>query len=1229
MSGHLAEKCYKLVGYPPGHKLHNKGRRPNIHARQSNVIVGEDFPKNQVDKMNLISNQYQKILQLLHEKQNPADTHPPMANFTSLPSMSGITTCLSTYSHKSFDINNVPWIIDTGATDHMICNTVFFTTVTATVSYNVKLPNGQEVPVTHIGTVKLSTLITLENVLCVPSFTFNLLSAPTLTRNVSCCFVFLSNACFLQDLMSWTTIGLGEMKNGLYHLKHVEVSPDALMCTLSKSFNIHSLHSVCATNTNHLFDLWHHRLGHISNSRLQLIRDPVVIQTTRSTINEVPCSICPLARQHRLPFNQSLHKSSFNFELIHCDLWGPCSVAAYDGSRYFLTIVDDLSRSTWVYLLRYKSDTRKFIESFCNLIHTQFGAKIKYLRSDNGAEFHMQDFFHKNGIIHQRTCVETPQQNGIVERKHQHILNVARALRFQASLPLEFWNDCVLTATYIINRIPTPILHNRTPYEAIFHTDPTYHHLRVFGCLCFATTIGQGRKKFDSRARKCAFLGYPFGVKGYKLVDLETHEILLSRDVIFHEQIFPFKLPVPEPLPSHTLLPLTQPQPSDTRSSSTIEPLQNHIPDTPLSPTTSTNLSSDVNISPDTQDIYIQPDSQPSDFVSSSPHISQTPTPPLHVRKSARMKQAPKYLQDFHCQLASFNSSNSIQDTTAEAPSGNAVHLSNYLSYNKFSLPFQVFSASISSHTEPQTYAQAVTDPHWRMAMEDELKALEANQTWIMTDLPAGKRPIACKYVYKIKYNSDGSIERYKARLVAKGYTQEEGIDYHETFSPVAKLVTVRCLLAIAAVKGWGLYQFDVNNAFLHGDLQEEIYMKRPPGYTQGQSHQVCRLLKSLYGLKQASRQWYSKFSTSLLQFGFYQSKADYSLFIKQDNQSFTALLVYVDDIIVASDSPAVVKDIKVFLNHQFKIKDLGQLRYFLGLEIARTSQGIQICQRKYALDILATFGVLGSRPSKLPMDQNLKLSKEEGTPLSDSTYYRQLVGKLLYLTITRPDISYSVQTLSQFMDHPTDFHLAAAFKILKYIKGAPGQGLFFSSEHNLDITAYCDSDWASCPDTRRSVSGFCIFLGSSLISWKSKKQSVVSRSSAEAEYRAMAITSSEITWLSFLLTDLRINHPHPAVLYCDNKAALHIASNPVFHERTKHIELDCHLIRDKIQAGVLSTAYVSTKCQLADVFTKALPAYLLSFHMSKMGIVNYYAPSCGGMLKNKDEDAKLLKEKG
>ena len=812
-------------------------------------------------------------------------------------------------------------------------------------------------------------------------------------------------------------------------------------------------------------------------------------------------------------------------------------------------------------------------------------------------------------------------------------MNVARSLRFQANLPLDFWNDCVLTATYIINRIPTPLLQNRTPYEVVFKRIPTYDHLRVFGCLCFATTLSQGRTKFDSRARRCIFLGYPFGVKGYKLLDLETNKTFLSRNVTFHEQNFPFnKLTASS---SDVICPIVQhgvestinpPNINHTTSDPTIADIPSDVP-------MSTNLFPNAENSTDTCDTSMSIGhslSSPSfEDYSYSPISTSSSPSRIPVCKSTRIKQAPKYLQDFHCQLVSFNSSNPIQATATEVLPGKQFQLSNFLSYNKFSFPFQVFSAAISSHYEPQTYAQAVLDPHWHAAMQNELTALESNQTWIVTDLPLGKRAIDCKYVYKIKYNSDGSIERFKARLVAKGYTQQEGINYHETFSPVAKLVTVRCLLAIATVKGWGLYQFDVNNAFIHGDLQEEIYMKRPPGYTQGSPHQVCKLLKSLYGLKQASRQWYSKFSTALLDFRFYQSKCDYSLFIKRETHSFTALLVYVDDIIVASNSPAMVEKIKVFLDNKFKIKDLGKLRYFLGIEIARTTHGIQICQRKYVLDILASSGTLGSRPTKLPMDQNLRLSKEKGAILSDLTYYRKLVGQLLYLTITRPGISYSVQTLSQFMDHPTYQHLAATFKVLKYLKGTPGQAIFFPSNNSLNLIAYCDSDWASCPDTRRSVTGFCVFLGSSLISWKSKKQSVVSRSSVEAEYRAMATTSSEITWLRFLLTDLQIPHPHAAELYCDNQAALHIASNPVFHEKTKHIELDCHLIRKKIQEGILKTAHISTKFQLADVFTKALPATLLSSHVSKMGIVNYYAPSCGGVLKNENENDERLLEKG
>ncbi|XP_042953570.1 uncharacterized mitochondrial protein AtMg00810-like [Carya illinoinensis] len=373
-------------------------------------------------------------------------------------------------------------------------------------------------------------------------------------------------------------------------------------------------------------------------------------------------------------------------------------------------------------------------------------------------------------------------------------------------------------------------------------------------------------------------------------------------------------------------------------------------------------------------------------------------------------------------------------------------------------------------------------------------------------------------------------------------------------------------LASTAAIKGWHLHQFDANNAFLNGELNEEIYMKKPPGYTKGQPDQVCKLNKSLYGLKHTSRQWYDNFSTSLVAFGFTQSKANYSLFTCITPTTFTALLVYVDDIVVASNSLESISVLKTFLNTHLRIKDLGTLRYFLGIEVSRSPSGIHLCQRKYTLDILVDSSNLACKPLKLPMEQNHKLSKSSRTPLADPTSYRQLIGRLLYLTLTKPDISYPIQVLSQCMDHPSISHLAAAHKVLRYLKNAPGQDILLSSSSPLQLRGCCDLDWASCPDTRKSVTGFCIFLGHSLISWRSKKQTVVSRSSAEEEYRAMASISTELTWLQQLFIDLSIPHPQATELFCDNQTALRIAANPVFHERTKHIEVDCHLIRDKIK---------------------------------------------------------------
>ena len=287
-------------------------------------------------------------------------------------------------------------------------------------------------------------------------------------------------------------------------------------------------------------------------------------------------------------------------------------------------------------------------------------------------------------------------------------------------------------------------------------------------------------------------------------------------------------------------------------------------------------------------------------------------------------------------------------------------------------------------------------------------------------------------------------------------------------------------------------------------------------------------------------------------------------------------------------------------------MKDLCELRYFLGLEIDRSSAGFFVSQKKYTLDLLREYGVMGAKPLQLPMDPNLKLTADKGEPIPSPTTYQRLLGKLIYLTITRPDIAFTVQLLSQHMHMPTTVHMQAARRLLRYLLGSYSQGILLASSSGATLTAYCDSDWASCPMSRRFTSGYCILLGTSPISWKVKKQTVVARSSAEAEYRSMAITTCEVTWLTTLLKDLGLKHLPPAILNCDNQAALAIAANPVLHERTKHLEVDCHYIRDKIQSGDITTAYVPSKNQVADILTKILPVTQHQHLLAKLGAITY-----------------------
>ncbi|CAA3011465.1 retrovirus-related Pol poly from transposon TNT 1-94 [Olea europaea subsp. europaea] len=766
---------------------------------------------------------------------------------------------------------------------------------------------------------------------------------------------------------------------------------------------------------------------------------------------------------------------------------------------------------------------------------------------------------------------------------------------FQANLPNQFWGDSILTATYLINRIPSSKLSEKTPYELLLNTKPSYSHLRVFGCLCYASTLRRNRSKFDPRADACVFLGYPNGMKGYKL-NLTTQKYIISRNVVFHESVFPFQ-GIP---PQITTTKIHSPLFLDNNTSSHYSPAPAR---SNFSPSPALTLDSSPARSPTLSPMSSTLPSHPTSL-----HHS-TNLPPLQVRRSARIHRPPSYLEQYHCNLAKCNDSQIQSDSKmiVTPETGKQYDISAYVGYDHLSSAHKVYVLSISSSYEPTSYHQASKCPDWCTTLDAKLQALVANNTWTLTTLPPHKTLVDCKWVYKIKYKADGSEERKKARLVAKGFTQQAGLDYQDTFSPVAKLVIVKALLAVASTQQWYLFQLDVNNAFLHGDLEEEVYMRMRPGYEQQGANGVklvCKLNKSIYGLKQASRQWFNKLSSFILSQGFAQSQSDNSLFTKINGCSSTILLVYVDDIIIAGNDVMYIDQFKKVLDQRFKLKDLGTLKYFLGLEVARNNTGISICQRKYALEVLEDVGYLGAKPAKIPLQQNLKLSKSDGDLITDPSTYRRLVGRLLYLTITRPDLTYPVQILSQFVDSPRQPHLNAALHVLRYLKGTAGQGLFFEKDSEVQLKGFCDADWAACSDTRRSITGYCIFLGNSLILWRSKKQSTVSKSFAEAEYRAMALVVCELTWLQYIFADLGIKHKDPALLFCDNQAAIYIAANQVYHERTKHIELDCHVVREKIQEGKIRTMHLSTKDQLADMLSKSIEArwefIIFTFHLEE-----------------------------
>ena len=511
-----------------------------------------------------------------------------------------------------------------------------------------------------------------------------------------------------------------------------------------------------------------------------------------------------MAKQKKLSYPSFNNVCNTNFELLHIDTCGPFSVETVDGYRYFLTIVDDHSRATWVYLLRTKSEVLTVFPTFIEQVENFYNIKVKSVRSDNAQELQFTQLYQKKGIVLYHSCPETPEQNSVVERKHQHILNVARALAFQSGVHLTLWGDCILITVFLINRTPSQLLSNKTPHEVLTGKSPLYSQLKSFGCLCYASTSLKQRHKFLPWSKACVFLGYPSGYKGYKLMDLESNKVFITRNVLFHEDIFPLR----------------------SKASATHDfPINSLIPE-------DTSPSSDKN-----------------------PYSKTQTIPPLSEISSTRNKKPPSYLQDYIC--------NSLQSTSLYP-------ISSSLTYSKLSPSYTYFINHVTSIPIPTSIAEAQKSKEWDESVDKKLDAMEDTNTWSVSALPPGKKAVGCRWIHSLKFNADSTLERRKSRLVAKGYTQKEGLNYNEMFSPVAKMATIKLLLKVAASKKWFFSQLDISNAFLNGELEEEIYLQLPDGYDEYYAKRkgdilpkkdVLRLRKSIYGLKQASRQWFKKLS--------------------------------------------------------------------------------------------------------------------------------------------------------------------------------------------------------------------------------------------------------------------------------------------------------------------------------------------------------------------------------
>jgi transposase InsO family protein len=938
----------------------------------------------------------------------------------------------------------------------------------------------------------------------------------------------------------------------------------------------------------------HRRMGHIAPSTARKLVDSGAVTGVKidPESRESHCDACLYARATRKPIPSVRIRppaQSFGDE-IHTDVWGPSRTATRQGRHYFATFTDDATRYTVTFLLRTKDEAFEAYKSFEAWALTQDHCKgIKVLRSDRGGEY-LSTAFNAHlaaaGTARKLTTHDTPQLNGIAERLNRTLLERIRAFAHDSGLPQSLWGESLRHAAWLKNRTATRALDGKTPFEALYGQPPDLQSLRNWGCQVWVHS--PGGSKLDPRAKEAKWLGVDVDARAHRIYWPGSGKVSVERDVYFG--------------PSAQL--------EEEESSLDVPSEGIVLPDIPPTPPPA---------EPPLKEQAVKP--------TPAPVSTKTPQP-APLRRGTRNRKPSRPVRDLLSGAGSTDPSTArtlklpgafVEDPEEaggvwSAEDGEPTLLEDY---DGLEYAF-VVETSDAEALEPRTLAEAKRRPEWPLwekAISEELATLKTAGTWRLEEAPPGANIIGSKWVFKAKKDAAGNVVRYKARLVAQGFSQIGGVDYDDTYAPVAKLASSRAIIAMANRLRLELHQVDIKGAYLNGVLNEDevLYMQHPPGYKAADAGvRVLRLVKTLYGLKQSGRRWYQKLTSIFDTLGLKQCQVDQAVFFKSDKKAgdITVVAVHVDDCTIAASSARLVEALKTGMRQHVEVTDLGELHWMLGIEVQRDRKAgtVHLSQRAYIDSILRRYHLDDLKPLSTPMDTQVRLSSEQ-SPKSAAEFaamrdvpYREAVGALNWAALsTRPDIAFAVSTVARFAAEPGPAHWEAVKRIFRYLAGTRDLWLSYG-ETRRTLEGYADADGSMAED-RRAITGYAFLIDGGAVSWSSKRQEIVSLSTTESEYVAATHGMKEALWLRSLLSEVFRGFRDATTLFSDNQAAIALTRDHQYHARTKHIDVRYHWIRWVIEQGSLRLVYCPTDDMVADALTKALPSTKVKHFAAGLGL--------------------------